>query len=74
MKHPGRVSWLLAALLLFSPQLTVLASENAAMESLAESPVVSPAEKSPLPAVTRPGMRPKHLRQTQHLRRLMRPR
>ena len=47
MKHPGRVSWLLAALLLFSPQLTVLASENAAMESLAESPVVSPAETAP---------------------------
>ncbi len=47
MRRPGRVSWLLAALLLFSPQLTVLASENAAMESLAESPVVSPAETAP---------------------------
>ena len=46
MRRPGRVSWLLAALLLFSPQLTVLASENAATESMAESAAESTAESA----------------------------
>ena len=41
MKRPGRVSLLLALLLFLQPHFTVLASENAAAESLAESTVGS---------------------------------